>query len=167
MPFSTKESTSCDQPPTCAHRFHTQTHLSPLPPLYFTPPPSPSSSSSSPSSSNPPTILPPSTITALTQALTTLGTPHTHTPFINKDILALRKELEEGMSSERRQVMQFYVLGIKDVGKRRAAELYLARYRGFVMGVDGRLGFRLREGGEGGGKGLDGARGRRGGCGVM
>lgn len=42
--------------------------------------------------------------------------------------------------------MQFYILGIKDQRKRAAAELYLARYKGFVIGVDGRLGFGTEEG---------------------
>jgi len=50
------------------------------------------------------------------------------------------------MSRERRQAMQSYILGIKDPEKRAAAELHLARYKGFAIGVDGRLGFGTEEG---------------------
>ncbi|PVH75590.1 hypothetical protein DL98DRAFT_368645, partial [Cadophora sp. DSE1049] len=119
---------------SCHHTFHTQTQHSSLPPLYIT---------LSPSCQQP--TLRPSTLTKLTRALTTLGIPHSHTPFLNHDIVKLRKELEAGMSRERRQAMQFYILGIRDPGKRAAAELYLARYKGFVVGVDGRLGFGTEE----------------------
>ncbi|KAH7390426.1 hypothetical protein BKA64DRAFT_710977 [Cadophora sp. MPI-SDFR-AT-0126] len=120
--------------PSCIHIFHTQTQHSSLPPLYITP------------SHQQPTTLRPSTLTKLTRALTTLGTPQSHTPFLNHDIVKLRRELESGMSRERRQAMQFYILGVRDPGKRAAAELYLARYKGFVVGVDGRLGFGIEEG---------------------
>lgn len=49
------------------------------------------------------------------------------------------------MTRERRQAMQFYILSIADKRKRAAAELYLARYKDFVLGADGRLGFGLKE----------------------
>lgn len=42
-------------------------------------------------------------------------------------------------------MMQFYVLGIEDRRKRAATELYLARYKGFEIGGDGRLGFGLEQ----------------------
>ncbi|KAK0105531.1 hypothetical protein ONS95_004109 [Cadophora gregata] len=116
----------------CQHTFLPQSHIAPLPPLYLTPTAT--------------FTIRPSTLTKLTRALTSLGTPHTHSPFLNHDIVKLRKELEAGMSRERRQAMQFYILGIRGPRKRAAAEVYLARYKGFVFGVDGRLGFGTEEG---------------------
>ncbi|KAH9218187.1 hypothetical protein DL95DRAFT_294087 [Leptodontidium sp. 2 PMI_412] len=176
MVLPTKQPVSLSQAPSCNHIFHAQTHNPPLPPLYITSSPSPTSQTPS---------LRPSTIGKLARSLTDLGTPHTHTPFLNGDIVKLRKELESGMSRERRQLMQFYILSIADKRKRAAAELYLARYKGFVLGADGRLGFGLEEGigvsgedesagsngvtGDGGREGEQGRSPRRGitGCGVM
>ncbi|KAG4431670.1 hypothetical protein IFR05_012853 [Cadophora sp. M221] len=173
MDLLAKQPVSFSQAPSCTHIFHAQTHHPPLPPLYISSSPSPTSQTPS---------LHPSTIEKLERSLTDLGTLHTHTPFLNRDIVKLRKELESGMSRERRQVMQFYILGIADKRKRAAAELYLARYKGFVFGADGRLGFGLEEGfgvgGEDGSAGsnrvgeMEGGQGRsprRGisGCGVM
>ncbi|KAL2062538.1 hypothetical protein VTL71DRAFT_6804 [Oculimacula yallundae] len=134
MAAPTKDPDLDYQEPSCKHIFHAQTDLSPLPPLYI----------AAPTFQNP--SIQPSTITKLTRALADLGTPHTHTPFVNKDIVTLRKELEGGMTRERRQVMQFYILRISDTRKRAAAEFYLARYKGFTLGVDGRLGFGLERG---------------------
>jgi hypothetical protein len=70
------------------------------------------------------------------------------------------------MTRERREQVEIYVAGLRDPWKRACAELYLARYPGFVMGGDGRLDYGTREG-EGG----EGRRGwtwsRLGGCGMM
>jgi hypothetical protein len=60
-------------------------------------------------------------------------------PYIGRDVDALRKELEGGMSRDRRSQMQRFVKGLKDKRQRRAAELYLARYPGFVLDVEGKL----------------------------
>jgi hypothetical protein len=35
--------------------------------------------------------------------------------------------------------MRFFVMGLKDEKMRRAAEIYLARYSGFVLGGEGKL----------------------------
>ncbi|KAH7311812.1 hypothetical protein BKA65DRAFT_517616 [Rhexocercosporidium sp. MPI-PUGE-AT-0058] len=143
MELPTKQPIQFSQLPSCDHIFHAQTHHPPLPPLYIC---------SSPSLTSQIHSLRPSTIGKLVRSITELGTPHNHTPFLNRDIVKLRKELERGMSRERRQMMQFYILSIADRSKRAAAELYLARYKGFVLGPDGSLGFGLEEGGGFGGE---------------
>ena len=58
-------------------------------------------------------------------------------PYIGRDVDALRKELEGGMSRDRRKLMRRFVRRMKDKRERRAAELYLARYPGFVLDVEG------------------------------
>jgi hypothetical protein len=60
-------------------------------------------------------------------------------PYIGRDVGALRKELEGGMSRDRRKLMQRFVRRLKDKRQRHAAELYLARYPGFVLDVEGKL----------------------------
>ncbi len=51
----------------------------------------------------------------------------------------LRKELERGMDRDRREQMRCFVTGLKDEEQRRAAEMYLARYPGFVLDGEGKL----------------------------
>ncbi|KAE9365019.1 hypothetical protein N431DRAFT_563060 [Stipitochalara longipes BDJ] len=51
----------------------------------------------------------------------------------------LRTELEERMSKERREQMRLFVMELKDNRQRRAAEVYLARYPGFVLDGEGKL----------------------------
>ena len=58
---------------------------------------------------------------------------------IGHDITALKSELEEGMSRDRREQMRLFVMGLKDERQRRAAEVYLARYPGFVLDGEGKL----------------------------
>jgi hypothetical protein len=60
-------------------------------------------------------------------------------PYIGRDVDALRKELEGGMSRDRRKRMRRFVKRLQDKRQRRAAELYLARYPGFVLDVEGKL----------------------------
>lgn len=47
------------------------------------------------------------------------------------------------MSRDRREQTQYYVLQIQDLKKRKAMEVYLARYPGFVMDGGGRLDYGL------------------------
>jgi hypothetical protein len=58
---------------------------------------------------------------------------------LSRDINALRNELEEGMSRDRRKQMLLFVIELNDENQRRAAEVYLARYPGFVLDGDGKL----------------------------
>ena len=58
---------------------------------------------------------------------------------IGRDITALRDELEDGMPKDRRERMRLFVMGLKEERQRRAAEVYLARYPGFVLDGEGNL----------------------------
>lgn len=60
-------------------------------------------------------------------------------PFIGRDVNALRRELEGGMSRDRREQMRLFVADLKDKRQKLAAEVYLARYPGFVLDGEGRL----------------------------
>lgn len=119
--------------PPCNHTFMTQNIHRELPPLYF------------------------STATLTSRTLTILGDAYrylkahcrTRSPFEAREIQILRQELEEGMSRDRREQTQYYVLQIQDMRKRKAMELYLARYSGFVMYGDGRLDYGLAVIGDG------------------
>ncbi|CAN5951405.1 unnamed protein product [Sphagnum jensenii] len=157
--------------PACEHVYLRQTILSPaLPPLYIAPPDrSPSTTVAGASLSAPPPISP-VLVAQLERVHGRLGPTRFRSPCRARDIRALREELEGGMTRERREQVEIYVAGLRDPWKRACAELYLARYPGFVMGGDGRLDYGTREE-EGGLKGDEGRRGwtwsRLGGCGVM
>lgn len=117
-------------PPTCNHIYLSQTIHGNVPPLYF-------------SIIHPPTV---STVERLQSAYIYLKAhDHPRSPFEARDIQALRQELEAGMSRDRREQLQYYVLQIQDTRKRKATEVYLARYPGFVMYGDGKLDFGLAE----------------------
>ena len=73
-----------------------------------------------------------------------LGPKRLRSPFLARDIALLQQELETGMSRARRQQVEMYVSDIHDPLKKACAELYLARYPGFVMRGDGRLDFGTR-----------------------
>lgn len=45
------------------------------------------------------------------------------------------------MSRDRREQMRCFVMGLKDERQRRAAEVYLAKYAGFVLDWEGKLDF--------------------------
>lgn len=60
-------------------------------------------------------------------------------PFIGRDVNALRKELEGGMSRDRREQMRLFVADLKDKRQRLAAEVYWARYPEFVLEGEGKL----------------------------
>ena len=68
-----------------------------------------------------------------------LGAMKPRSPFVARDVNALRKELEGGMSRDRREQMRLFVAELKDKRQRRAAEVYLARYPGFVLDDEGKL----------------------------
>ncbi|KAK6579469.1 hypothetical protein PZA11_008064 [Diplocarpon coronariae] len=114
-------------PPPCEHIYHRQALISPLPPIYI----------------SPNTSLRPSTLARLSRSLDDLGARRARTPFLGRDVAQLRGELEQGMSSERRKIVYFYVLSLQDARKRAATELWLSRYKGFSMGGNGRLDFGL------------------------
>ncbi|KAK2624885.1 hypothetical protein QTJ16_006078 [Diplocarpon rosae] len=131
-PTSSSTSTAAapiSSPPACEHIYTPQTLIAPLPPIY---------SSLAPA-------LRPATVTQLARALHDLGTPRAHPALRSRDIVQLRGELEQGMSSERRRCVQLYVRGLADERRRAATELWLARYKGFRMGSHGRLDFGLGE----------------------
>lgn len=56
---------------------------------------------------------------------------------IGRDVNALRQELEEVMSKDRREQMRLFVRWLKEKRQRRAAEVYLSRYPGFGFVLDG------------------------------
>ena len=58
---------------------------------------------------------------------------------VGRDITALRNELEEDISRDRRALMELFVMGLKEESQRRAVEVYLARYPGFVLDGEGKL----------------------------
>lgn len=117
-------------PEECNHTYLSQTIYGSLPPLYFSP-------------SSPLTI---HTLNLLENAYFYLKAHcHPRSPFEGREILLLRAELEAGMSKDRREQMQYYVVQIQDLRKRKATELYLARYPGFIMYGDGRLDYGLAE----------------------
>ncbi|CZR63068.1 uncharacterized protein PAC_12965 [Phialocephala subalpina] len=117
-------------PEECNHTYLSQSIYGSLPPLYFSP--------SSP--------MTPHTLSILGNAYAYM-TRHFHprSPFEEREVKILREELEAGMSKDRREQMQYYVVQIQDLRKRKATEVYLARYPGFVMYGDGRLDYGLAE----------------------
>jgi hypothetical protein len=68
-----------------------------------------------------------------------LGAMKQRSPFIGRDVNALRKELEGGMSRDRREQMRLFVADLKDKRQRLAAEVYWARYPEFVLEGEGKL----------------------------
>ncbi|PMD31834.1 hypothetical protein L207DRAFT_572593 [Hyaloscypha variabilis F] len=79
----------------------------------------------------------------LRQSLESLGSMKPRSEGLSRDINALRNELEEGMSRDRRDQMLLFVIELNDENQRRAAEVYLARYPGFVLDGDGKLDYRV------------------------
>jgi hypothetical protein len=157
----------------CEHIYLRQTILAPtLPPLYVanpTPPPPIHFSVSSFAAPNPGPISP-FLIAQLKRVHDRLGPKKIRSPFLARDIARLQWELGGGMTRARRQQVEVYVAGIRDPWRKACAELYLARYPGFVMRGDGRLDYGTRGRDEEiGGRVLKGKWdcGEIGGCGVM
>ena len=69
------------------------------------------------------------------------------------------------MSKERRKVLRQHVFSMRSEREKRVAELYLARFPGFMLDEDGRLDYGI--GGWVGEEKENGGEKRRGGCVVM
>jgi len=103
--------------PKCAHVYLRQSTYPSLPPLYI------AAKLRSPRTSS----LPLQRIAYLQCSYEFLGSMKPRLPYIGRDVDALRKELEGGMSRDRRKRMRRFVKRLQDKRQRRAAELYLAR----------------------------------------
>jgi hypothetical protein len=115
--------------PKCAHVYLRQSTYPSLPPLYI------AAKLRGPRTSS----LPLQRIAYLQCSYEFLGSMKPRLPYIGRDVDALRKELEGGMSRDSRKLMRRFVRRLKDKRQRRAPELYLARYPGFVLDVEGKL----------------------------
>jgi hypothetical protein len=131
------------QKPTCNHAYLQQARYGALPPLYFSTISSyPSTNTTKPTA---PDILRKSTYAHLLLALHDLGPERARSAFLAHELTLLRKELEYGMSEERKERMMFYLLGIENQRVRAATELYLAKFPGFMFDERGRLDCRLHQ----------------------
>jgi hypothetical protein len=121
---------STTQQPECNHSILRQTQVANLPPLYIA------------------GRVSPYLTRQLQHAHVSLGQTHFQPRIVIQNVKKLQRELALGMSKERRQQVQDFVLSIRDPWKRATIELYLARYPGFLLGRDGRLDYGLSEGDE-------------------
>jgi hypothetical protein len=131
------------QKPKCNHTYLQQARYGALPPLYFSPSSVPSSTNTTKPTA--PETLRKTTYAHLLLALHDLGPERDRSPFIAQELNLLRRELEQGMSRERREQMQFYLLELENKRLRAATELYLAKFPGFMVDKRGRLDCRLDE----------------------
>jgi hypothetical protein len=115
--------------PICEHTYLRQSKYPFIPPLYI------ETKLRGPKTSS----LPFQTMSYLQQSLEFLGYMKPRSAFIGRDINTLRTELDGGMSRDKREQMQIFVAGLEDKRQRRAAEVYLARYPGFVLDGEGKL----------------------------
>jgi hypothetical protein len=68
-----------------------------------------------------------------------MGTPRIRPNELTREINSLRQELSQGMSKERKEMLRQHVFSLRSERKKRVAELYLARFPGFMLDEDGRL----------------------------
>ncbi|KAF4629115.1 hypothetical protein G7Y89_g9035 [Cudoniella acicularis] len=117
-------------PQPCDHSFEPQLRYGTLPPLYFAP--------------NGSISLPLSTLKRLEQSYRDMGNPQYRSPFVMITVNSMKKELDGGMTRERREVLKNWVEEMR-TRERTVVEVFLARYKGFKMGGDGRLDYGLGE----------------------
>jgi hypothetical protein len=117
-----KNMTTSPTPAPCNHTYISQNFYGKLPPLYFSP-----------------TSVTSQSQTLLERAYHYLKAHcHTRSPFEAREVQILRQELEVGMSRDRREHTQYYVLQIQDLRKRKAMEVYWRGIRGLLcMGMGG------------------------------
>ncbi|KAG9231358.1 hypothetical protein BJ875DRAFT_122856 [Amylocarpus encephaloides] len=120
-----------DQPRMCKHIFLSQVQYGGLPGLYFTPLAQQG--------------LMKNAFLQLGRALLDMGVPKVQPSHVAREVGGLRRELSGGMSRDRKELMRQHVLGLRTERERRVAELYLARYPGFVLDENGKLDYGLRD----------------------
>jgi hypothetical protein len=80
----------------------------------------------------------------LERAQLDMGTAKPRPHDLNREIKSLRKELSQGMSKERKEILRQHVFSMRSEREKRVAELYLARFPGFMLDEDGRLDYGIR-----------------------
>ncbi|EPE35000.1 hypothetical protein GLAREA_10695 [Glarea lozoyensis ATCC 20868] len=110
---------------SCHHEHLAQVRYGSLPPLYFTP-----------SAQH---AIQQNTLLHLERAQLDMGPGKPCPPALTREVNNLRKELSQGMSKERRKVLRQHVFSLRSEREKRVAELYLARFPGFLLDEDGRL----------------------------
>ena len=113
----------------CTHEHYPQVQYGQLPPLYFIP-----SASKG---------LPRLTLLRLERAQHEMGPHKPRAWHLASAVNDLREELSKGMVKERRELLRQHVLSLRSERQRMVAELYLARYPGFMLDELGRLDYGL------------------------